>query len=89
MFCFRGVQPIACEERQGDGQEAQDFARTERVFTEDFQHVGEQRDAGAEQNQADCIERVGFFAVVGEMAVHHPRRPTSPMGIFRKKITRQ
>jgi hypothetical protein len=42
------------------------------VFAEDFEHIGQQRDAGAEEDEADGVERMGLlFAVVGQMQVDH------------------
>ena len=47
-----------------------DFARAQRVLAEHFQHIGKQRDAGAEQDQADDVERIGvLFAIVGQMPI--------------------
>ncbi len=56
---LRRVQSIAGQQRDGNRQQAQDFARAQRVFAEYFQHIGQQRDAGAEQDEADDIERIG------------------------------
>ena len=41
----------------------------QRVFAEHFQHIGQQRDAGAKQDEADNIERIGFFAIVRQMQI--------------------
>ena len=44
--------------------------RAQGVLAKDFQHIGKQRDAGAEKNQANDIKRIGvLFAIVGQMAV--------------------
>ena len=41
-----------------------------RVLAEDFEHIGEQRDAGAEEDQADDVERMRLvFAVVGQVQI--------------------
>ncbi len=39
------------------------------MFAEDLQHIGQQRDAGAKENEADEIERIRFFAVIGQMQI--------------------
>ena len=41
----------------------------EGVLAEDFKHIGEQRDAGAEEDEADGVEGMGLFAVVGQVEV--------------------
>ena len=42
------------------------------MFAEDFEHIGEQRDAGAEEDEADDIEGMAcLFAVVGQMEIDH------------------
>ena len=40
------------------------------MFAEDFQHVRQQPDAGAEENESDHVKRMGvLFAVVGQMQI--------------------
>ena len=42
------------------------------MFAEDLQHVGQQCDAGAEQDEADDIERPGaLLAIVRQMQIDH------------------
>ena len=64
------MQAVTGQERKGDGQQAQDFQAAQGVFAEHFEHVRKERDAGAEENEADDVERAGvFFAVVREMPI--------------------
>ncbi len=64
---LRGVQAVAGEQRERDEEQADDFAGAQRVLAENFEHVGEQRDAGAEEDEADDVERIGvLFAIVGQ-----------------------
>ena len=42
----------------------------EGVLAEDFEDVGKQRDSGAEEDEADDVERIGaLFAIVGQVAI--------------------
>src|SRR5579863_984374 len=41
------------------------------MFAEYLQHVRKQRDAGAKEDEADYIERIGFLAVIRQMPVDH------------------
>ena len=62
------VQGISREQRQGHSQQPSDFARAQGMFSEYLQHIGEQRDARAEEDEADKIERMGvLFAKVRQM----------------------
>ena len=45
--------------------------RTQRMFPEHFQYVREQRDAGAKEDEADKIQRIGLFAIVRQMQIDH------------------
>jgi hypothetical protein len=40
------------------------------VLAEDLQHIGQQGDTGAEEDQPDGIERMCLFPVVGQMQIH-------------------
>ena len=61
---LRRMQSIACQQQDGNRQQPQDFAHAQRMFTEYLQHIRQQRDAGAKQDEADNIEGIGLFAVV-------------------------
>ena len=50
---LRRVQPVACQQRDGNRQQSQDFGNAQRMFAENLQHIRQQRDAGAKQNEAD------------------------------------
>ena len=63
------MQSIARQQRDGNRQQPQDFAHAQRMFAEHLQHIRQQRDAGAEQDEADNIERIRFFAVVRQMQI--------------------
>src|ERR1700722_3884007 len=66
------MKQVAANQRQGNRQQAQDFAGTQRMFAENFQHVRQQGDSGTKQKEPGNIERVGLFlAVVGQMQIHH------------------
>src|ERR1700676_1854117 len=66
------MQQVAANQRQGNRQQSQNFACTQRMFAENLQHVRQQRDSGTKQNEPDNIERLGIFlAVVGQMQIHH------------------
>ena len=60
-----GVEPVAGEQGEREGGEGSDFEAAEGVLAEDFQDVGEERDAGAEEDEAYDVEGMGVFAVVG------------------------
>ena len=66
------AQPVAEQQRDREHQAAPSIcAAAQTVLAEDLEHVGQQRDAGAEQHQPDDIERWRLLvAVVGQMAVH-------------------
>src|ERR1700726_1302626 len=69
MSGFRRMKPVACAERNRNWQKPQNFRRAQRMFAEYLEHIRKKADSGAEKNQAGDIERVGAFAVVGEMQV--------------------
>jgi hypothetical protein len=45
---------IACDQRQ----RAEDFAEAQRMIAEYLQHVGQQSNAGTEENEPDNVERL-------------------------------
>ena len=66
------MQPVTCEQGERHGQQPQDLAHAQRMLAEDLQHVGEQGDAGAEEDKPDYIERASFlFAIVRQVQIDH------------------
>jgi hypothetical protein len=45
------MQSVTGDQRQGQRQKAKDFAGPQAVIAEDFQHIGQQGDARAKQDQ--------------------------------------
>ncbi len=71
LEAFR-VQPIANEQGKRKNKHAGDLAAAERMFAEHFEHIGQERNTGAEEDEADDVERMSlFFAVVGQMQIDH------------------
>src|SRR5439155_4214422 len=67
----RSPQSVTGKRSRGNHQQPQHGPSAQRVLTEYFQHVGQQRDAAAEQDESDGIERVGvFFSIVREMSIN-------------------
>ncbi|CAL4868977.1 hypothetical protein MMA231_03267 [Asticcacaulis sp. MM231] len=59
------MKAVAEDQKQRDGQKPHYAAGAEAMFTEDFQHIGQERHARTEQDEAQHIQRTrGFFAVV-------------------------
>ena len=55
------------------------------MFTEYLQHVRQQRDAGAEEDEPDHIERMGLlFAVVRQMEIDHQQTEDADRNIHEK-----
>src|SRR5882672_8218914 len=72
MRTAHGVEAVGSEQGGGNDQQSHDLARAQAVFAEYFQNVGQERDSGAEQHQADDVERVvALLAVVGQMPIDH------------------
>ena len=46
-------------QQEGNGQQSQYFASAQGVFAEHLQHIRKQRDAGAEEDESDEVERSG------------------------------
>ena len=58
---FAACKSIACQQQDGNRQQPQDLAHAQRMFAEYLQHIGQQRDAGAEEDEAHEIERIRTF----------------------------
>ena len=54
------VPPVRRERTHGDREQARDLAGAERVLAEDLEHVREERDPRAEENETDEVERLAF-----------------------------
>ena len=66
------VQAVAEHQRKGHDEQPDDFARRKRVFAENLEHIGKQRDAGAEKDEAHEIERWRLLLpIVGQMEIDH------------------
>src|SRR5579863_1430072 len=55
----------------GKEEKLRNPAGAQSMFAEYLQHVRKQRDAGAKEDEADYIERIGFLAVIRQMPVDH------------------
>jgi hypothetical protein len=76
---------IACDQRQQQREQAEDFAEVQRMVAEYLQHVGQQSNAGTEEDEPDNVERVGaLFAIVGQVQMDQTG-PTIPIGRFTKQ----
>ena len=65
-----GVPEVAREENEREREEAEDRARAQRVLAEDLEDVGEEPDAGAEEDPARDVQLVDALgAVVRQAAV--------------------
>ena len=66
------MEDVAEQQGDRDREEARDLARAERGLAEHFQHVREDRDPRAEQNEPDDVERIAVLGTeIREMPVHH------------------
>ena len=64
------MESVGCEKRDGNREKPENFGRAQKMLAKDFEDIREQRDAGAEKNQANDIKRIGvLFAIVWQMAV--------------------
>ena len=64
------MQPVADKKGRGDRKQAEDFASAQGMFAEDFEDIGEQGDAGAEEDEAEQVERrCVLLAIVGQMEI--------------------
>src|ERR1700678_1179808 len=71
------MKAVAKQKREGYAKHARNFQSVQCVFAEDFQHIGQQRDAAPEQDEADNVEWRRFcFAIIGKMQVdeHQPEK---------------
>ena len=66
------LQAVASEQRERRAPSRPSISRrAQSVLAEHFEHVRQQRDAGAEQDQADDVERMRLgLAIVGQMAIN-------------------
>jgi hypothetical protein len=63
-----GVDAVGPEQERGEDQDEEFALGAEGVFAEDFKDVRQERDAGAEEDEADDVERIGARgAVVGHV----------------------
>jgi len=92
--CRRGklrlqrVQAVAENQRKGHNEQPDDFTRTKRVFAENLEHIGKQRDAGAEKDEAYEIERRGLFlAIVGQMEIDHQQPCYADGNVYEENVS--
>ena len=65
-----GTDAVAGQHHGGEREQAQHLGAGQAMLAEDLQHVGHERNAAAEQHQADDIERVAVrLAVVRQVAI--------------------
>ena len=84
------MESVGSEKRDGDREKPENFGRAQRMLAKDFQHIGEQRDPGAEKNQADDIKRIGvLFAIVGQMAVDEIQANEADRNVHEERSSRQ
>ena len=82
------VQAVAENQRKGHNEQPDDFARTKRVFAENLEHIGKQRDAGAERDEAHEIERWGLFlAIVGQMEIDHQQPGYADGNVYEENVS--
>src|SRR5215469_2372084 len=64
------VEPVASQEGARKTKQAADLAGAEFVVAENLEHIREQRNAGAEEDQSDYIEWArSFLDVIRQMQV--------------------
>src|ERR1035441_3188360 len=54
------------------------------MFTEYLQYIRQQRDAGAKEDEAYGIERIGLFAVVRQMQIDHAQTDEADRKVHEK-----
>ena len=65
------MQAVGGEQRSRDRQQSHHFAPAQGVLAEHFEHIGEQRDSGAEDDEPDQIQPIiSGGAVVRKVPVH-------------------
>ena len=81
---LRRMQSIARQQQDGNRQQPQNFAHAQRMFAEYLQHIRQQRDAGAKEDEADNIEGIGLFAVVRQMQIDHEQTDEADRKVHEK-----